>query len=139
MVVLICRWIGAPALVRITRPSHPTHLTLAHHAIAHPTHIPTHTPTQPISPLPQKSAFISQLQSLESFLSTHDGPFLGGDMMRQTDCRLAPQLYHSIVALKEFRGFDVLSQFPLLTEYFQAVRGWGEMYGVTHGVMWGMG
>lgn len=42
------------------------------------------------------------------------GPLFGGQHLNGTDCSLAPKLYHAVVALKHFKGWELPARFTAL-------------------------
>jgi glutathione S-transferase len=60
---------------------------------------------------------------VDTYLAGHSGPFFGGADLNATDAAFAPKLYHAIVALQHFKGWDfekadVAGQFPALAKYW---------------------
>lgn len=58
-----------------------------------------------------------QLQELEDYLSKSGGPYIGGQSPCATDASLMPKLYHMVIALKHFRGWELPAAFDEIHKY----------------------
>jgi glutathione S-transferase len=61
----------------------------------------------------------AKLAALDSALGS--GPLLLGEEMSEVDCRLAPFLFHINSALPHYKKVELLSQYPKISKYFEAV------------------
>lgn len=80
-----------------------------------------HTPDGDASEESKREKLRASLQKLETYLlSTTNGPYLHGPTLSLLDCKLAPQLYVLVTAMKAFKttsSIDLESDYPRVHAY----------------------
>ncbi|PNW77915.1 hypothetical protein CHLRE_10g456750v5 [Chlamydomonas reinhardtii] len=81
------------------------------------------------------AALEEQLAGMDDYLRQHEaqGPLFGGQHLNGTDCSLAPKLYHAVVALKHFKGWELPARFTALHKYLAALKALPEWQHVDYG------
>ena len=79
----------------------------------------------------KKQELLKEIQELEDYLAKSGGPYIGGEKPCATDMSLAPKLYHVIIALGHFRGFELPDSFTETKKYmdrFMERESWKNTY-----------
>ncbi|KAG2490960.1 hypothetical protein HYH03_010637 [Edaphochlamys debaryana] len=83
----------------------------------------------------KKEALVAELQGVEGYLREHAaaGPLFGGHSLNATDASVAPKLYHTVVALRHFRGWELPAEFTAIRKYLDAIKQMPEWKATDYG------
>ncbi|GIL83292.1 hypothetical protein Vretifemale_12128 [Volvox reticuliferus] len=72
----------------------------------------------------KQALLVSELKAINDYLEAHqaEGPLFGGQQINATDAAVSPKLYHTIVALKHFKGWELPEEFVAIRRYMQAIK-----------------
>ena len=68
----------------------------------------------------KEAALLAALDEIESYLQKNGGPYIGGAQPCATDVSLMPKLYHLVVALDHFRGWEMPEKYTAIKNYMDA-------------------
>lgn len=68
----------------------------------------------------KEAALLAALDEIETYLTTHGGPYVGGAQPCATDVSLMPKLYHLVVALDHFRGWQLPEKYAAIKTYMDS-------------------
>lgn len=68
----------------------------------------------------KEAALLSALDEVETYLKAHGGPYVGGAEPCATDVSLMPKLYHLVVALDHFRGWQLPEKYTAIRTYMDS-------------------
>ncbi|GAQ81429.1 hypothetical protein KFL_000800080 [Klebsormidium nitens] len=68
----------------------------------------------------KQEALLTELEALDKALSEGEGPFIAGSKITQVDVALIPKLYHTKVALKALKGWEIPAKLENVHKYVKA-------------------